>query len=114
MPFEAKVNPESLINNLRDLYGNKITSAHIKAYCAQHDVTYQTVTKYLQQFKTTKGKWNLTAMRSYAPLWALPLNVPPPSGVKSLRDMRGYGSRYALPIKVPRPKGPVSPYPGIF
>jgi len=61
MPFEAKVNPESLINNLRDLYGNKITSAHIKAYCAQHDVTYQTVTKYLQQFKTTKGKWNLTA-----------------------------------------------------
>ena len=38
MPFEAKVNPESLINSLRDLYGTKITAAHIKAYCAQNDV----------------------------------------------------------------------------
>ena len=80
MPFEAKVNPESLINNLRDLYGNKITSAHIKAYCAQHDVTYQTVTKYLQQFKTTKGKWNLTAKEKKAKLessYAAPAVVPP-------------------------------------
>ena len=80
MPFEAKVNPESLINNLRDLYGNKITSAHIKAYCAQHDVTYQTVTKYLQQFKTTKGKWNLTAKEKKAKLessYAAPSVVPP-------------------------------------
>ena len=55
MPFEAKVNPESLITSLRDLYGNKLTAAHIKAYCAQHDVTYQTVTKYLAKFKTTKA-----------------------------------------------------------
>ena len=54
------MNPESLINSLRDLYGNKITSAHIKAYCAQNDVGYQTVTKYLKPYKTTKGKWNLT------------------------------------------------------
>jgi len=80
MPFEAKVNPESLINNLRDLYGNKITSAHIKAYCAQHDVTYQTVTKYLQQFKTTKGKWNLTAKEKKQKLessYAAPAVVPP-------------------------------------
>ena len=80
MPFEAKVNPESLINNLRDLYGNKITSAHIKAYCAQHDVTYQTVTKYLQQFKTTKGKWNLTAKEKKEKLensFAAPAVVPP-------------------------------------
>ena len=55
MPFEAKVNPEALITNLRVLYGNKITAAHIKAYCAQHDVTYQTVTKYLAKFKTGIG-----------------------------------------------------------
>ena len=59
MPFEAKVNPESLINSLRDLYGNKITSAHVKAYCAQNDVGYQTVTKYLKPYKKAIGKWNL-------------------------------------------------------
>ena len=60
MPFEAKVNPKSLINSLRDLYGDKITSAHVKAWCAQNDVGYQTVTKYLKQYKTGVGKWNLT------------------------------------------------------
>ena len=60
MPFEAKVNPEQLISSLRDLYGNKITSAHIKAYCAQNDVGYQTVTKYLKPYKKAIGKWNLT------------------------------------------------------
>ena len=60
MPFEAKVNPESLINSLRDLYGTKITAAHIKAYCAQNDVGYQTVTKYLRPYKKAIGKWNLT------------------------------------------------------
>ena len=70
MPFEAKVNPESLITSLRDLYGNKLTAAHIKAYCAQHDVTYQTVTKYLAKFKTTKGKWNLTVREKKANLEA--------------------------------------------
>ena len=53
MPFEAKVNPEQLISSLRDLYGNKITSAHIKAYCAQNDVGYQTVTKYLKPVSYT-------------------------------------------------------------
>ena len=60
MTFEAKVNPESLINSLRDLYGTKITAAHIKAYCAQNDVGYQTVTKYLKPYKKAIGKWNLT------------------------------------------------------
>ena len=80
MPFEAKVNPDQLISSLRDLYGNKITSAHIKAYCAQNDVTYQTVTKYLAQFKTTKGKWNLTVREKKAKLessFAAPAVVPP-------------------------------------
>ena len=80
MPFEAKVNPESLITSLRDLYGNKLTAAHIKAYCAQHDVTYQTVTKYLAKFKTTKGKWNLTVREKKANLeanFAAPAVVPP-------------------------------------
>ena len=80
MPFEAKVNPDQLISSLRDLYGNKITAAHIKAYCAQNDVTYQTVTKYLAQFKTTKGKWNLTVREKKQKLessFSAPAVVPP-------------------------------------
>ena len=80
MPFEAKVNPESLINSLRDLYGNKITSAHVKAYCAQNDVGYQTVTKYLKPYKKAIGKWNLTVREKKANLeanFAAPAVVPP-------------------------------------
>ena len=77
MPFEAKVNPESLINSLRDLYGNKITSAHIKAYCAQNDVGYQTVTKYLKPFKKGIGKWNLTVKEKLEANFAAPAVVPP-------------------------------------
>ena len=79
-PFEAKVNPDQLISSLRDLYGNKITAAHIKAYCAQNDVTYQTVTKYLAQFKTTKGKWNLTVREKKQKLessFSAPAVIPP-------------------------------------
>ena len=80
MPFEAKVNPEQLISSLRDLYGNKITSAHIKAYCAQNDVGYQTVTKYLKPYKKGIGKWNLTVREKKANLeanFAAPAVVPP-------------------------------------
>ena len=77
MPFEAKVNPESLINSLRDLYGDKITSAHVKAYCAQNDVGYQTVTKYLKQFKIGVGKWNLTITERLEKNYQSPAVLPP-------------------------------------
>ena len=77
MPFEAKVNPEQLISSLRDLYGNKITSAHIKAYCAQNDVGYQTVTKYLKPYKKGIGKWNLTVKEKLEANFKAPAVVPP-------------------------------------
>ena len=76
MPFEAKVNPESLINSLRDLYGDKITSAHVKAYCAQNDVGYQTVTKYLKAYKKGIGKWNLTVKEKLEKNFKAPSAVP--------------------------------------
>ena len=76
MPFEAKVNPQSLLDNLRDLYGPKITSADIKAYCAQHDVTYQTVTKYLLPYKKGIGKWNLTVTQQLEKNYEAPAAQP--------------------------------------
>ena len=76
MPFEAKVNPQSLLDNLRDLYGPKITAADIKAYCAQHDVTYQTVTKYLLPYKKGIGKWNLTVTQQLEKNYEAPAAQP--------------------------------------
>ena len=59
MPFETKMTSEQAIEKLRNLYGSEITTADIKAFCAMNDITYQTVTKKLSNFKVAKGKWNL-------------------------------------------------------
>ena len=59
MPFELKMTSEQAIEKLKNLYGTEITTADIKAFCAMNDITYQTVTKKLQPFKVSKGKWNL-------------------------------------------------------
>ena len=59
MPFELKMTAEQAQEKLRNLYGNEITAADIKGFCAMNDITYQTVTKKLQDFKVAKGKWNL-------------------------------------------------------
>ena len=59
MPFETKMTSEQAIEKLNNLYGTEITTADIKAFCAMNDITYQTVTKKLSNFKVSKGKWNL-------------------------------------------------------
>jgi len=45
--------------SLQALYGNNVTGADIRAWCALNDSNYQTVSKKLEQFKTGRGKWNL-------------------------------------------------------
>ena len=59
MPFEIKMTADQVIEKLKALYGTEFTAADIKAFCAMNDITYQTVTKKLQKFKVSKGKWNL-------------------------------------------------------
>ena len=45
--------------SLQNLYGNSITGADIRAWCNLNDANYQTVTKKLDQYKVSRGKWNL-------------------------------------------------------
>ena len=59
MPFELKMTSEQAIEKLKNLYGTEITTADIKAFCAMNDITYNTVTRKLQDYKVAKGKWNL-------------------------------------------------------
>jgi len=42
------------------MYGDTITAADVRAYCAQTDITYPTVTRHLEKYKVKRGKWNLT------------------------------------------------------
>ena len=58
-PFEIKMTREEIIDGLRSQYGSEFTTPEVRAWCAINDITYQTVTKKLKEFKVTKGKWNL-------------------------------------------------------
>ena len=59
VPFEIKMTREEIIDGLRLQYGSEFTTPEVRAWCAINDITYQTVTKKLKEFKVTKGKWNL-------------------------------------------------------
>ena len=56
---DPRMTADKIIAELRDLYGTEFTAADIRGYCASHNVSYQTVTKRLTNFKVGKGKWNL-------------------------------------------------------
>ena len=49
----------SIIDCLRESYGETVTSAEIKAFCQMNDFNYQTITNKLTDFKVGRGKWNL-------------------------------------------------------
>jgi len=50
---------DQILTDLKNLYGTEFTAADVRGYCASHDITYQTVTRRLENFKTGRGKWNL-------------------------------------------------------
>ena len=50
---------DQLIDSLKDLYGESITSADVKAWCAMNSMSYQTVSRRLTNYKSGHGKWNL-------------------------------------------------------
>ena len=63
MTFKCVVNKEELLSELQNLYGSDITAADVKGFCASRGFNYQTITKYLKNFKTSRGKWNLEAQK---------------------------------------------------
>jgi len=59
VPFTVKMTEDQITDKLRSLYGSEFTTADIKAFCSMNDIHYNTVTKKLQKYKVSKGKWNL-------------------------------------------------------
>jgi len=59
MAFELKMSEQEAVDGLRETYGTEFTTADVKAFCAMNDIGYQTVTKKIQKYKVSKGKWNL-------------------------------------------------------
>ena len=50
---------EQLLTELRSNYSSNITSADIRGFCASRGVSYPTVVKKLDDYKISRGKWNL-------------------------------------------------------
>ena len=54
------ISTEHIVDSLITLYGEQVTTGDIRAWCAMNSVGYPTVTKRLTQYKTGRGKWDLT------------------------------------------------------
>ena len=50
---------DQIISELKNTYRSEITAAEVRAFCAQKGLSYPTVTRRLEQFKSGRGKWNL-------------------------------------------------------
>ena len=53
----------SIIESLQENYGESVTAADIRAWCAMNDCNYQTITNKLSDCKVGRGKWNLTVFK---------------------------------------------------
>ena len=67
---------EYVTNSLQSLYGNNITTSDIRAWCAMNGHNYVTVTKKLGDFKTGRGKWNLTIQEKLEETYQAPAAEP--------------------------------------
>ena len=70
----------NIVDALRDAYGDKITSGDVRGYCAAHGISYPTVTRKLDQYKVSRGTWDLTiqeARQQLEKVVTAPAVVPP-------------------------------------
>ena len=67
---------ETLVSSLQDLYGDVVTSGDLRAWCTMNDVSYPTASKKLNDYKTGRGKWNLTTQEKLEKEYQAPSAMP--------------------------------------
>jgi hypothetical protein len=65
MPRKISVTDQELIDSLKNLYGLEITTGDVRGFCASQNLNYQTVTRRLEQYKTSRGRWNLEVTQEH-------------------------------------------------
>ena len=70
------LSPEFIRTSLQGLYGESIAAADIRAWCAMNGANYQTVTNKLTDYKTSRGKWNLTVQEKLEQTYQAPTAMP--------------------------------------
>ncbi len=59
MPTKSNIMTDQAISILKAKYGVEFGADAVKEVAAELNTTYATLSKYLNQFKTARGKWNL-------------------------------------------------------
>ena len=62
--------------SLQEVYGESVTSAEIRAWCAMNGTNYQSVTKKLDEYKVGRGRWNLTVTEQLEQTYQAPAAMP--------------------------------------
>ena len=70
------LSPEFIRTSLQGLYGESVAAADIRAWCAMNGANYQTVTNKLADYKTSRGKWNLTVQEKLEQNYQAPPAMP--------------------------------------
>lgn len=70
------LSPEFIRTSLQGLYGESVAAADIRAWCAMNGANYQTVTNKLTDYKTSRGKWNLTVKEKLEQTYQAPTAMP--------------------------------------
>ena len=55
----TKMSTDYITSSLKALFGTNVTAADIKGWCAANGANYQTVTNKIEEFKVSRGRWNL-------------------------------------------------------
>jgi len=73
---QMSLSPEFIRTSLQGLYGESVAAADIRAWCAMNGANYQTVTNKLTEYKTSRGKWNLTVQEKLEQTYQAPPAMP--------------------------------------
>ena len=57
------ISTDYIRTSLQAVYGESVTAADIRAWCAMNGCNYQTVTNKLTEYKVGRGKWNLEVIK---------------------------------------------------
>ena len=57
--IRTKMTNNQILTDLQNTFGKEFIAADVRGYCASKNISYQTVTKRLENFKVGRGKWNL-------------------------------------------------------
>jgi len=70
------ISADYIRTSLQAVYGESVTAADIRAWCAMNGTNYQTVTKKIDEYKISRGKWNLTVPEQLEQTYQAPSAMP--------------------------------------